>query len=269
MPRKKIDGVTKADLFRIDPRIINVDPDWNEREDFRGHEELTQSIIANGVLNPVRVIRDKDDVLWLRNGERRLRATMEAIGRGHNIVSIPALMEKPTISITAAKYNSYIDNDGNKFTAMEEAFLFNKLIVYGETKNDISQKTGKSITYVSNSLLLVDGNNDLKEGVKKGTIKKTVAQKIIKKAAGDKEEEKQLTEEVIKNPKNVRAKITNPSKKTATIKMDIADFERLSAFLLHHEAKILEVGKDGVWGVDDFGNLEGVFKAVLKREPKE
>lgn len=202
MPRLKIEGITKADMFKVDPRIIIVRDDWNERKDFEGHESLVESIIENGVINPIRIQRDEDKLL-LVDGERRLRATMEAIRRGVNIVSIPALMVRPSMSETEAKYTSYLANDGKRFTPLEECELFDRLLKYGESVSDISKKIGKSTTYVNNTLLFRDGNKDLKEGVKDGKIKKTLAQNIIKKSAGDKNKEEKLTKEALIDPKKV------------------------------------------------------------------
>ncbi len=208
MPRRQIEGVSKGDMFRVNPRIIKVQENWNEREDFDGHEELVQSIIENGVINPVRVKRTSDDTeLLLVDGERRHRATMEAIERGHDIKSIPAFLVRPTITDTDAKYLSYLSNDGKRFQPLEEATLFNRLLKYGESVSDIAKKIGKSAGYVNNTLILLDGNEQLKGAVKNGHIKKTLAQGIIKKANGNKEEEGDLTLKALKNPKAARNRI--------------------------------------------------------------
>ena len=91
---KDVEGFQKRkEFFTVDPKVIVVKNGWNPRTDFSGEEELRDSIIQNGVLIPLRV-KKVDNVLELIDGERRLRATHLAIKEGHNIESVPVILER-------------------------------------------------------------------------------------------------------------------------------------------------------------------------------
>ena len=88
-------NVTKrTDIYNIDPRNVVVMDGFNVRRDF-DLDELKEQIKAKGVLNPISVIKFKDEQgnekYKLVDGERRLRATLAAIAEGTNIPRIKAL----------------------------------------------------------------------------------------------------------------------------------------------------------------------------------
>ena len=76
---EELNKKTKTDLYKIDPRAIFVVEGFNSRQDF-DLDGLCSSIKENGVLNPVTVIKTKDEEgqerYRLVDGERRYRAVL-------------------------------------------------------------------------------------------------------------------------------------------------------------------------------------------------
>ena len=76
---QEVEGFQKRkEFFMVDPKVIVVKDGWNPRTDFSGEPELRDSIIANGMLVPMRV-KKVDNTLELIDVERRLRAALLAI----------------------------------------------------------------------------------------------------------------------------------------------------------------------------------------------
>lgn len=193
MPVKQIDAIKETRKFYgVDPKQIVVQTGWNPRTDFSGEEELMNSIIENGVKRPLILKRDKDNNLVLIDGERRLRAVLRAIEEGHEILTIPAFLEKPTTSESESLFDAIIANDSKPFQPLEEAEAFKRLVSWGHKPEDIAKKIGKSITHVINRITLNNASPELKEAIKKNEIKTTLATNIVKASAGKEEEQKKF-----------------------------------------------------------------------------
>ena len=152
----------RTDIFLIDPRNIVVMDNFNVRRDF-DLNELKEQIKAKGVLNPITVIPFKDEngkeLYKLVDGERRYRATMEAIGEGANIPWIKAL-KAPKDSTTEDLYiEQMMRNEGKRFTEYECALMFRRFKEeFGYSQVEIADKFKKSPAFVSKCLsLLVRG----------------------------------------------------------------------------------------------------------------
>jgi ParB-like chromosome segregation protein Spo0J len=111
-PAKKVErlrdlGDGRRDLIMLDPRKIVVEPGLNPR-DYKLQEnldhlnELKASIRASGTLQPLWVRFDvKTKAAVLVDGECRLRANLELIADGEEIVAVPCVQVsgmKPNVS---------------------------------------------------------------------------------------------------------------------------------------------------------------------------
>ena len=119
----------RTDIFLIDPRNIVVMDNFNVRRDF-DLNELKEQIKAKGVLNPITVIPFKDEngkeLYKLVDGERRYRATMEAIGEGANIPWIKALKAPKDATTEDLYIEQMMRNEGKRFTEYECALMFRR-----------------------------------------------------------------------------------------------------------------------------------------------
>jgi ParB/RepB/Spo0J family partition protein len=181
----KMDGIVgRGDQYRVDPRIIVVQDGWNPRTDFSGQDELKLSIIENGVRQPLRV-KKQDNRIILIDGERRLRATLQAIAEGHAIESVPAIFERNGVNDIEAMFTALITNEGKPLDPVEEATAFYRLQNWGVSVGDIARRMGKSESHVRNRLALVDAAPELKAAIQAKQVGTVDAVKIVKESGGN------------------------------------------------------------------------------------
>jgi ParB/RepB/Spo0J family partition protein len=194
--------VKRRDIFDVDPRLVKIDPTWNQRKDFGNMEEMEASIVANGVLEPI-TVRVVDADMVLVNGERRIRATLSAIKNGHDIKSVPAMLARRGISDTEALILATVKNDGKPFLPSEEAAVYQKLRAWGMDVKDIAARFGRSAPHVYNRLKLVDAAPEVKTAVDTKQIGVTDAKAIITESGGDVQKQK----DKLKEPRDKPPKI--------------------------------------------------------------
>ena len=137
--------------------IEKIEPGpWQARKVFDKEdlEDLSNSIISKGIVNPVLVTpseKKENSIFYLIAGERRWRAAQ--IAKIHEIPSIII----SNIDSTEASIISLIENVQRKdLNAIEEAKGFNEIInKYKYTQNKVAKTIGKSRVYITNSLRLL------------------------------------------------------------------------------------------------------------------
>lgn len=185
----KEEGLKKrTDLCHIDPRVVKVVDGWNDRIDFTGEEDLMQSIISEGVKEPIKV-QKVDGGLNLVNGERRLRAVMRAIKEGHEIQSVPAIIFNSKVNELDLHVEALVADTGKPLTPSEEASAFKRLVNWGLTPPEIARRIGRSKTLVRNRLELANLVPEAKEAVDNGEITMTDALEIAETPKVDEQKE--------------------------------------------------------------------------------
>ena len=195
---------------------------WQARKLFDNEdlEDLSNSIISKGIVNPVLVTpseKTDDSGFYLIAGERRWRAAQ--IAKIHEIPSIIIT----NINSTDASIISLIENVQRKnLNAIEEAKGFNEIInKYKYTQDKVSKTIGKSRVYITNSLRLLKlpqkiisfiENQEISPGHARLLIGREdaleLALKIIKEKLSVRNLEKLLSKKSIKNNK---VKINDPN----------------------------------------------------------
>ena len=198
----------RSDLFKVDPRTIKIDKNWNPRTDYGDMDELMASIIANGVVVPITVRKVKDD-LFLVDGERRLRATLAAIGNGNEIKSIPARIARNGISDTEAMFFAIASNDGKPLLPSEEAAAYQRLRNWGMSVAEIAKRIGRTDVHIYNRLKLVDAAPEVKVAVDTKQIGVTEARNIVTESAGDIEKQKAKLAKTKERQENAAPKCMN------------------------------------------------------------
>jgi ParB/RepB/Spo0J family partition protein len=208
---KGIDGfMGRGDIFRVNPQAIKVMGGWNPRKIFTGIEELRDSIISEGVKRPIEIYKTKDGVLELRDGERRLRATLMAIAEGYPIESIPALIVKKGTSESDQLIGALVANTGEPLTATDQAAGFRRLRNWGVSVVDIAKRVGVSETMVRERLELANVAPVVSKAVDAGVVSIKEARKISKDADGKMEPQAEAI-------KKKTAEAKTPKKKTRVI----------------------------------------------------
>jgi ParB family chromosome partitioning protein len=130
---------------------IKPNPDQpRARFDDESLQELADSIIEMGVLQPVVVSRDEDGNHYLIAGERRWRAARRA-----GLETIPAVVRGSTGQTTLAE--ALVENlQRQDLTPLEEAHAYRQLLENtGMNQDEVARRVGKSRPAVSNTLRLL------------------------------------------------------------------------------------------------------------------
>lgn len=148
--------------------ITQISPNpYQPRTNFKKEEleELAQSILENGLMQPI-IVRPSDIIGYeLIAGERRLRASQLA-----GLSEIPALIEQKTDQESLQL--AMVENlQRENLNPMEEArsyqFFLDKT---GLTHDELAKKMGKSRPYISNSLRLLHLPENLQKALENGEL---------------------------------------------------------------------------------------------------
>lgn len=151
----------------IDPKLIRVEDGHNPRDyaliENRAHlDELKASIKASGVLQPLLVRWDiGTKQVILVDGECRLRACLELIEEGEEIVAVPTMQVKATNEIERLLV-ALTANTGKPLSKWEIGSSFKRLIGMGWDAARIAQRLGYREAFVNQSLELSDAPEDVK-----------------------------------------------------------------------------------------------------------
>lgn len=118
-------------------------------------EELSQSIKANGVVQPI-IVRRKDNAYEIVAGERRWRASQRA-----GLQKIPAIIKE--VSDEKLLELALIENiQRQELNAIEEAKAYKKLIdAVGLTQEMVAGRVGKDRSFIANYLRLLKLPDDI------------------------------------------------------------------------------------------------------------
>ncbi len=179
----------RTDVYRIDPRKLQVKSDWNSRDfsdpaNVAHINELAASIEQVGVREPLKVFVE-NDVPYITNGECRYRAVMLLIERGVEIKTVPVLGEDRLGNEADRLFTQFISNSGKQFSAIENAKLFKRLLDMGWQQNDIAKKTGFSGGRVSQLLELLTLPIVLQKFITEGKASASMVLNVFKKHNGD------------------------------------------------------------------------------------
>ncbi len=166
----------KAELQYIPISYIKPNP-YQPRRNFnkKSLEELSQSIKAYGVIQPISIREIKPDSYELIAGERRLRASQMA-----ELEKIPAIIVEyrdKESAIIALMEN--LQREDLNF--IEEAEGYNNLIVdHGFTQQEIAAKMGKSQSTIANKLRLLKLPEDIRKSLLENELTERHGRALLK-----------------------------------------------------------------------------------------
>lgn len=158
-------NVHPTQIQELDVNMVQPNPHQPRKHiDSSELDDLVQSISLHGVLEPI-VVAHTPAGYQIIAGERRWRASQKA-GKS----TIPAIVKKT--SPRGMLEMSIIENvQRSDLNAIERAHALNRLIEeFGLNVSQVSQQIGKSQSYVSNSIRLLDLPDALKDGILGGLI---------------------------------------------------------------------------------------------------
>lgn len=148
-------------LIMLKPSEIKLSAN-QPRKSFDEYElkQLSDSIQASGIIQPLAVRKAPDGSYQLIAGERRLKAAIMA-----GLRRIPCILHK-TDDETAALYSVIENLQRSNLTVFEEAQGINRLIAeYGMSQSEAAARLGIAQSTLSNKLRLLRLNDGIKERI--------------------------------------------------------------------------------------------------------
>lgn len=184
MARLKDLAAGTSDLFKIDPRIIEVEPGFNVRaqtDALKDHVfQLSESIRKHGVLTPL-TVRLKDEKVWLVDGHCRLDAIRLLIEEGADIETVPCIPEQRAANDADRTVSLLTRNGGKPLEPLEKAAVFKRLTdVFGWPIEKVASQAALTTKQVENILDLAAAPEAIKEMVERGEVSATTAVRTLR-----------------------------------------------------------------------------------------
>ena len=153
-------------LFEVEVAKVRANP-FQPRTEFdrRGLEELKQSILENGVIQPI-TLREIDGAFELIAGERRLRAVQEL-----GFMKIPAFVIDVTSDDKMLEMSLVENIQREDLNPIEVAKAYQQLLrKHGLTQEVVAKKVGKDRATVANFIRLLKLPREIQNSLRKGEI---------------------------------------------------------------------------------------------------
>ena len=184
-------------LLEIDLDIIEPNSEQPRSRFNENHlEELTQSIRANGVVQPI-IVRKKGGIYQIVAGERRWRASQRAGLRKIPVV-VKAVSDEKLLEL------SLIENmQRQELNPIEEAKAYKNLVEkLGLTQEIIAERVGKNRTVITTALRLLKLPKDIQELVEEEKISAGHGRALL--MISEVETQRHLTRNIIEMSLSVR-----------------------------------------------------------------
>ena len=158
-----------ADSGRLaELKLTEIEPNRDQpRKDFdeEALSELSESIAAHGLLQPILVTPKSNGTYQIVAGERRWRAARLA-----GLETVPVIIK--SLDIREQDEIALVENlQREDLNALEEASGYKALMdSYGLTQEQVSERLGKSRSAIANALRLLGLNEEEKEALGRGDI---------------------------------------------------------------------------------------------------
>lgn len=228
-------GITSYDGEMVREIAVNeISPNpYQPRKTFdtTALQELSDSIVKHGLLQPIVVI-EKEEGYLLVAGERRLRAHKLA-----NLENIKAVIADVNIDDVKLRELALIENiQRENLNAIELAHSYNELIkVYDITHDELSHIVYKSRSQITNTLRLLALSSYVQLKLTSGVISQGHAKVLV---GFNEKEQKILVDTIIGQKLSVRESEFLAKKKKAYKEKIIAPKESIKNFVNSYEAKI-------------------------------
>jgi ParB-like chromosome segregation protein Spo0J len=160
--------LSARDQLMLDPRTIQIEDGMNPRDyalpENRAHLDwLKANIKENGTLNPLLVRYDPAlKAAVLVDGECRLRANLELIAEGIEIMSVPTI-QVPGNNQAERLLTAVTANTGKPLSKWELGAAFLRFRKFGWDDESISKRSGYSQRFITEAIELSDAPQEVKE----------------------------------------------------------------------------------------------------------
>ena len=186
----------RADLHKIDPRNIKVNPNNKRTIDVKSDDMqiLIRSIEAEGIITPLMLKLNpeyKEELGAVAGnekyiayaGNRRITAVHYLINeKGLDMKYVKAQIKKQ-VSLEEELLTQLVENNGVNFTVFEKAEVISNLIkVCGYTPKEVSEKTGEATSAISNMMQLAGLDKKHKKMIQGNVVAPQLVLQIIRES---------------------------------------------------------------------------------------
>lgn len=196
---KSDDGISNDILVKINIEDISPNP-YQPRTEFDAESlsELKQSILQNGLIQPITVRRNSTNKYELISGERRLRAIKDI---GYKTIPAYIIVVESKEAMVALALIENIQRE--KLNAIEIAHAYKRLIdECNLSQEEVSERVGKDRTTITNSIRLLKLPVEIQNSLVKDEISAGHARALIN--IYDEKLQLQLLEKIKKQNLSVR-----------------------------------------------------------------
>lgn len=189
------DAVKMVNINEVEPNLEQPRKSFNEEE----LEELRQSILSHGIIQPIIVRQGKNQKYEIVAGERRYRAARLA-----HLTEIPILIRQFTDQETLEI--ALIENiQRQELNPMELAFAYQNLIdTFQLSQEEVASKVGKSRSAIANLIRLLKLSPYVQEKLREGNKKFTFGHARALLAIEDATLQREITDLILEKQMSVR-----------------------------------------------------------------
>jgi len=234
--------VTEVEVDRLMPNLYQPRQDFDQEK----MDELKESIKTHGIIQPI-IVRESTEGYEIVAGERRLKAAKE-IGMKKVPVIIRQFNNLKTFEIALVENIQRED-----LNPIDQAFAFKRLVdEFKLTHQELAEMTGKSRTFISNIVRLLNLDTWVKENVASGKISLGHAKVLL--ALDDKQLQQEFGKKIIEQGLSVRelertvSRWMKKNKKISVQRKVVQNFPDLEKELIDRlgtKVKIIFNGKRG------------------------
>jgi ParB-like chromosome segregation protein Spo0J len=180
----------RRDFQMIDPRLIDIEPGFNARDytlpENRAHLDRLKVLIArDGIQQPITVRLNRETGrATVVNGECRLRAVLELIAEGHEILSMadmpcypaPAGSDDPI----RRRFASLNANEGKPFSMWELGRGYQDLFDQNVSLQKIAEGTANTVAFVKEAMELSNAPDEVKQLLSSQAVTPAEVKRILR-----------------------------------------------------------------------------------------
>lgn len=173
--------------FRIDPRVIKIEPGLNLRDldspaERPALDNLKAYVRENGVPGDLEIRLVGEDI-FLTDGHRRLKVTNELIDEeGFEVQTVSAVEEPPTVNDAERNARVMVHGAGEPLKPLKIAEGVRRQIeVFGWPRDQVAKRFGWTEQTIRNYLDMVAMPEAVKDQVREGAISATTARQVVRR----------------------------------------------------------------------------------------
>lgn len=180
---KKTAGVSKDNVFKVDPRIIKIEQGFNVRYETparRAYIDGLKLAKRAGAIFPALDVRVEAGEVILVDGHNRLQADMELIAEGEDIQSVECRHFKGNDAERTAHMAS-TGQQGLPLSPLESGHAYRRLINWGWPIQRIAAHGGKSDTHVEQCIMLAESDTAIQQMIVRGEVPAHIVVDVLRK----------------------------------------------------------------------------------------